>query len=86
MSCGLNKLWRNIQERHTRFKSKLFFSLNSSEPETQIMDYKTQQYKLLPGLAMAYATKFTFDHVWRLFQETQKKIAAGDLSMLPEVQ
>lgn len=57
----------------------------NSEPESQIIAYKTQQYKLLPGLAMAYATKFTFDHVWRLFNEAQKKIAAGDLSMLPEV-
>ena len=55
------------------------------EPETQIIDYKTQQYKLLPGLAMAYASKFAFDHVWRSFQERQKKIAAGDLSILPEV-
>lgn len=34
---------------------------------------------------MAYATKFTFDHVWRMFKETQMKIAAGDLTMLPEV-
>ncbi|KAL9961614.1 hypothetical protein ACROYT_G030588 [Oculina patagonica] len=59
--------------------------LKPGEPEAQIIAYKTQQYKLLPGLAMAYATKFTFDHVWRLFKETQKKIAAGDLSMLPEV-
>ncbi|KAL9961620.1 hypothetical protein ACROYT_G030602 [Oculina patagonica] len=59
--------------------------LKPGEPEAQIIAYKTQQYKLLPGLAMAYAIKFTFDHVWRLFQEMQKKIAAGDFSMLPEV-
>ncbi|XP_058950187.2 peroxisomal acyl-coenzyme A oxidase 1-like [Pocillopora verrucosa] len=58
--------------------------LKQGEPETQIIDYKTQQYKLLPGLAMAYASKFAFDHVWRSFQERQKKIAAGDLSILPE--
>lgn len=61
------------------------FSFNCSEPEAQIISYKTQQYKLLPGLAMAYATKFTFDHVWRMFKETQMKIAAGDLTMLPGV-
>ena len=34
---------------------------------------------------MAYATKFAFDHVWRMFKETQMSIAAGDLTMLPEV-
>ena len=56
-----------------------------SEPEAQIIDYKTQQYKLLPGLATGYALKFAFDHVWSLFHDAQKKIAAGDYSMLPEV-
>ena len=62
------------------------FSLNNcSEPEAQIIEYKTQQYKLLPGLAMAYATKLTFDRVWRSFEEMQKRVAAGDFSMLPEV-
>ena len=34
---------------------------------------------------MAYATKFTFDCVWRSFEEMRTKIAAGDFSMLPEV-
>ena len=34
---------------------------------------------------MAYATKFTFDCVWRSFEEMQKRVAAGDFSMLPEV-
>ncbi|XP_022795234.1 peroxisomal acyl-coenzyme A oxidase 1-like [Stylophora pistillata] len=58
--------------------------LKPGEPEAQIIDYKTQQYKLLPGLALAYATKFAFDYVWRSFQERERKIAAGDLSMLPE--
>ena len=29
-----------------------------SEPETQVMDYQTQQYKLLPLLATAYAMSF----------------------------
>ena len=57
----------------------------NSEPEAQIIAYKTQQYKLLPGLAMAYATKFTFDCVWRSFEEMRKNVAAGDFSMLPEV-
>jgi len=59
--------------------------LKPGEPEALIIAYKTQQYKLLPGLAMAYATKFTFDRVWRMFKETQMSIAAGDFTMLPEV-
>ncbi|CAH3158358.1 unnamed protein product [Pocillopora meandrina] len=57
----------------------------SDEPEAQLIHYKTQQYKLLPGLAMAYATKFTFDRVWKLYEESQRNFAAGDFSMLPEL-
>ena len=34
---------------------------------------------------MAYATKFTYDRVWRMFKETQLSIAAGDFTKLPEV-
>lgn len=34
---------------------------------------------------MAYATKFTFDCVWRSFEEMRKKVAEGDFSMLSEV-
>ncbi|XP_073251487.1 peroxisomal acyl-coenzyme A oxidase 1-like [Porites lutea] len=59
--------------------------LKPGDSELQVIDYKTQQYKLIPGLAMAYATRFAFDHVWSLYHETQKQIRAGNLSMLPQV-
>lgn len=44
-----------------------------------------QQFKLLPGLATAYAIRFALNHVMSLYQEAQKRISAGDLSILPEV-
>ncbi|XP_068705320.1 peroxisomal acyl-coenzyme A oxidase 1-like [Montipora foliosa] len=58
--------------------------LKPGEQETQVIDYKTQQYKLLPGLATAYAFRFAFHHMKTLHQETQKKISLGDLSTLTE--
>lgn len=57
----------------------------NSEQETQIINYKMQQYKLLPGLATAYAIRFALYHVKSLYQETQKRISTGDFSILPEV-
>lgn len=57
----------------------------NSEQETQIINYKMQQFKLLPGLATAYAIRFALYHVMSLYQEAQKRISAGDLSILPEV-
>lgn len=59
--------------------------LKADESETQIIDYKTQQYKLLPGLAMAYATKFALDHAWRFYEHCQRNFVAGDFSLLPEL-
>ena len=80
----INRWWNTRKHIFSDLPTSCLWSYNR-EPETQIIDYKTQQYKLLPGLAMAYASKFAFDHVWTSFQERQKKIAAGDLSILPEV-
>ena len=80
----INRWWNTRKRIFSDLPTSCLWSYNR-EPETQIIDYKTQQHKLLPGLAMAYASKFAFDHVWRSFQERQKKIAAGDLSILPEV-
>lgn len=53
----------------------------NSEQETQIINYKMQQFKLLPGLATAYAIRFALYHVMSLYQEAQKRISAGDLSI-----
>lgn len=58
--------------------------LKPGEQETQIINYKMQQFKLLPGLATAYAIRFALYHVMSLYQEAQKRISAGDFSILPE--
>ena len=73
----------DLQDVNNTYYLYIFYV--NSDSELQVIDYKTQQYKLLPGLAMAYATRFAFDHVWSLYHETQKQIRAGNLSMLPQV-
>jgi len=56
-----------------------------SQPETQVIDYQTQQYRLVSQLATAYAFHFTGEYMLKLYDELQAGIGANDMSGLPEV-
>lgn len=55
------------------------------EPEPQILDYQTQQYKLFPLLATAYAFTFVGQYMDQTYQRITGDINQGDFSELPEV-
>lgn len=57
----------------------------SREPEPQILDYQTQQYKLFPLLATAYAFHFVGAYIKDTYHRISGDIHEGDLSELPEV-
>lgn len=63
--------------------SNLF--LSHREPEPQILDYQTQQYKLLPLLAKAYAFTFVGQYMRETYHRISGDINEGDFSELPEV-
>ncbi|XP_069107153.1 peroxisomal acyl-coenzyme A oxidase 1-like [Argopecten irradians] len=52
-------------------------------PEAQILDYQTQQYKLFPLLASAYAFTFAGQAVQASFLQISKEIEAGNLQQMP---
>ncbi|XP_077379444.1 peroxisomal acyl-coenzyme A oxidase 1 isoform X2 [Festucalex cinctus] len=54
-------------------------------PEPQILDYQTQQYKLFPVLAMAYAFTFVGQYMNQTYHRITGDINQGDLSELPEL-
>ncbi|XP_061534710.1 peroxisomal acyl-coenzyme A oxidase 1 isoform X2 [Phycodurus eques] len=54
-------------------------------PEPQILDYQTQQYKLFPVLAMAYAFTFVGQYVNQMYHRITGDINQGDFSELPEL-
>jgi acyl-CoA oxidase len=58
---------------------------DSEGGETKVLDYRMQQYRLLPLLAAAYGLQFTGRYMLQVFEEMQKGMASGDLSALPEV-
>jgi len=57
----------------------------SGGDESKILDYRIQQYRLLPLLAAAYALQFTGKYMYEVYEQLQKGLSSGDLSALPEV-
>ncbi|XP_021378180.1 peroxisomal acyl-coenzyme A oxidase 1-like [Mizuhopecten yessoensis] len=54
-------------------------------PEAQIMDYQTQQYKLFPLLATAYAFHFTAQMVYGIYLQVTSQIEEGNLDQIGEL-
>ncbi|XP_025902541.1 peroxisomal acyl-coenzyme A oxidase 1 isoform X2 [Nothoprocta perdicaria] len=59
--------------------------LKTGEPEPQILDYQTQQYKLFPLLATAFAFHFVGTYIKDTYRRISADIIEGDLSELPEL-
>ena len=59
--------------------------MSFSKSELQVLDYKTQQYALLPVLATSYAFWFTSFEIAKLYFRVQMEINDGNLSNAQEV-
>ncbi|XP_052738739.1 probable peroxisomal acyl-coenzyme A oxidase 1 [Bicyclus anynana] len=54
-------------------------------PEPQIMDYVTQQHKLLIAISTSHAYHFTVRWLWDLYIKTNKELKRGEFKNLPEL-
>lgn len=61
------------------------FGSQDGGPETQVIDYKTQQSRLFPLLASAYAFRFVGNWLKWLYTDVTQRLQAGDFATLPEV-
>ncbi|XP_066268562.1 peroxisomal acyl-coenzyme A oxidase 1-like [Branchiostoma lanceolatum] len=59
--------------------------MKPGQPEPQVLDYVTQQYKLFPYLAAAYAFWLTGQTMMSVYTKSSNKISKGDISVLPEL-
>ena len=50
-----------------------------------MIDYQTQQYKLFPQIANAYAFLFSGTRLRNIYFSTNSEIQQGNIDMLPEV-
>lgn len=60
------------------------FGSQDGGPETQVIDYKTQQSRLFPLLASAYAFRFVGEWLKWLYSDVTQRLQANDFSTLPE--
>ncbi|XP_028165831.1 probable peroxisomal acyl-coenzyme A oxidase 1 isoform X2 [Ostrinia furnacalis] len=56
-----------------------------NEPEPQILDYVTQQHKLLAGIASVHAFRLSAQWLWAMYNNVTAELDAGDLERLPEL-
>ncbi|KAL4351354.1 hypothetical protein GQ457_06G037570 [Hibiscus cannabinus] len=61
------------------------FGSQNGGPETQVIDYKTQQNRLFPLLASAYAFRFVGQWLMWLYRDVIQRLQTNDFSTLPEV-
>lgn len=54
-------------------------------PEVPLIDYQSQQYRLFPALATAYAYFLCGNQMFRIYTEATEQLQSGKLDLLPEV-
>lgn len=61
------------------------FAINNANRETQVLDYMTQQHKLFPLLATAYAFRFVGQWMETLYSEVMSQFENDNFSALAEI-
>ncbi|KAG5541596.1 hypothetical protein RHGRI_021433 [Rhododendron griersonianum] len=80
-SCALSRAVC-IATRYSAVRRQ--FGSQNGGPETQVIDYKTQQSRLFPLLASAYAFRFIGEWLKWLYADVTQRLQANDFSTLPE--
>jgi hypothetical protein len=66
-----------LKERNQRKQISVNFlqsELYPGEPEPQIMDYQTQQFKLFPALAISFGFHFASQFLWESYHLRQEEV------------
>ncbi|XP_028787730.1 peroxisomal acyl-coenzyme A oxidase 1 [Neltuma alba] len=80
-SCALSRAVC-IATRYSAVRRQ--FGSHNGGLETQVIDYKTQQARLFPLLASAYAFRFVGEWLKWLYMDVTRRLQASDFSTLPE--
>ncbi|XP_076175470.1 acyl-coenzyme A oxidase 1 [Ptiloglossa arizonensis] len=59
--------------------------INLDEPEAQIINYVTQQYKIFPNLSACLAFRLAADWIWNMYNNVTAELDQGELDSLPEL-
>lgn len=78
LACAVTIATRYSAVRHQS-------ELVPGKPEPQILEYQTQQYKLLPHIASVFAIFFSAGSVIRMQHKVAADINKGNVALLPEL-
>lgn len=53
--------------------------------EAKLLDYQTQQYRLIPEIVKSYAFLFAGKHLLQMYTDVSAKVKKGDVDLLPAV-
>ncbi|XP_045540612.1 probable peroxisomal acyl-coenzyme A oxidase 1 [Papilio machaon] len=59
--------------------------LRPNEPEPQILEYVTQQHKLLIGISSVHAFRLCAAWLWDMYNNVTAELETGDMERLPEL-
>lgn len=59
--------------------------IKPDEPEPQILDFVTQQYKIFPYIATCFAFQYTANWLWDVYNNVTEELETGQLENLPEL-
>ncbi|XP_044256836.1 probable peroxisomal acyl-coenzyme A oxidase 1 [Tribolium madens] len=59
--------------------------IKPDEPEPQIIDFVTQQYKLFPQIATYFAFQYSGSWLWDIYNNVTNELESGQLESLPEL-
>lgn len=68
-----------------RCQGRLTRRSDNSVPELPVMDYVTQQHKVIPQVAKQYAMYFAASHLLKFYNDALVEFEAGDLTKLPQL-
>jgi hypothetical protein len=74
-----------VDNAHTFLLCQNLIFICFRDPEPQILDYRTQQYKIFPYLAVSFAVRFAGMQLWNMYTDVVSELAEGNLERLPEV-
>lgn len=59
--------------------------IKPSEPEVQILDFLTQQYKIFPYIASCFAFQYAAALIWDTYNSVSSELETGQFDNLPEL-
>ncbi|KAF1771591.1 hypothetical protein GCK72_003418 [Caenorhabditis remanei] len=73
----------NIATRYSSVRRQ--GQIDKSQPEVKVLDYQTQQHRLFPSIARAYAFQFAGAETVKLYEHVLKEMKSGNVELMADL-